>query len=125
MRIHRAGNKWSILCPSLAGSSCLRELARRCGYRVCQICHELECSERYFRRVFVRDTGLSPKQWLRDERMLIARQKLDEGTAPWEVALALGFSSHATFRREFREVYGTLPGRWKAEMEQRISMARS
>ena len=112
MRITRKENSWKILTPASADGCCLRELASRCGYRVCQMCESLDCSEGYFRRVFVRDTGLSPKRWLRDERMVIARQRLDQGWDPAGLAEELGFASLATFRREFRSVYGKVPAKW-------------
>ena len=112
MRIERAENGWKILAPSWPDGVCLARLARRSGYRVCQMCDRLGCSEGYFRRAFLRDTGVSPKRWLRDERMLMARRQLEEGRDPAEVAEALGFASMASFRREFRGVFCRLPLQW-------------
>jgi AraC-like DNA-binding protein len=112
MRIERTPHGWKILAPGLPGPVCLKDVSNRCGYRVTEICGELGCSEGYFRRVFLRDTGLSPKQWLMGERMLMARQFLGQGREWVEVAELLGFASPASFRREFQMVYSAPPGRW-------------
>jgi AraC family transcriptional regulator of adaptative response / DNA-3-methyladenine glycosylase II len=84
----------------------------RLGYRVGELCAELRCSERYLRTVFLRDIGLSPKEWMRQERMVVARRMLDGGKEPAVVATDLGFASVNNFRREFQQVYGVSPGRW-------------
>lgn len=75
-----------------------------------EICTELGCSERYLRTVFLRDIGLLPKEWMRQERMLRARRMIGGGIDSSEAAQALGFASLDSFRREFREVYGVTPG---------------
>jgi AraC-like DNA-binding protein len=87
----------------------LQGLALRCGYRICEICSELECSERYLHEVFMRDIGLPPKRWMRAERMVVASRKLVGGKSPEEVAMELGFASANNFRREFLEVYRIPP----------------
>lgn len=45
--------------------------------------------------------GLAPKDWLRRERMVVARRMITGGQPPQEVAGTLGFSSPNNFRREF------------------------
>ena len=112
MTIERWENKWRIRKPEQSEGWFLEVIASECGYRVGEICRWLECSERYFRRVFSRDIGLSPKQWLREERMVEARRRIQEGAALEDIALALGFSSSATFRREFFDAHGVRPREW-------------
>ena len=91
-----------MLLRSGAAEKCLHQLAMRHGYRIDQLCSELGCSERYlYNSVFTRDIGLSPKVWMRWERMAVARRKLVGGKAADEVAVELGFSSPNNFRREF------------------------
>ncbi len=114
MRIIRCTDSWCVLSPSLGEEGCcLQRLAMRLGYRVGEICGALGCSERYLRAVFLRDVGLSPKEWMRQERMVVARRMLGGGREPSAVAMDLGFSSLNNFRREFQQVYGVSPGRWK------------
>jgi AraC-like DNA-binding protein len=113
MRIERSPEDGLRVWWSGAGGvRCLRDLARRSGYRVGQICVQLDCDERYFRRVFLRDVGIPPKDWLREERRLAAERRLAEGVPAWRVARDLGFADPSSFRREFRAVHGVVPRRW-------------
>lgn len=110
MRIIRAADSWCVLSPSLGGEGwCLERLAVRFGYRVGELCAELRCSERYLRAVFLRDVGLPPKEWMRQERMVVARRMLQGGKDPAAVATGLGFASLNNFRREFLAIYGESP----------------
>lgn len=109
MRLVRPGQSWLVLLPSRGEGVCLQRLAMRCGYRICEICAELDCSERYLFEVFSRDIGLSPKKWMRAERMVVAGRKLAGGRSPEEVAMELGFASANSFRREFMTVYRIPP----------------
>jgi AraC-like DNA-binding protein len=86
----------------MSASQPLGEIASRCGYRVCQICDELRCSQQYFRRVFLRDEGMPPKRWLQTERLAVARRELGRGRNLAEVAELLGFASAGSLRREVR-----------------------
>lgn len=115
MRLVRPEQSWHLLSPSLMGRLCLQRLALRCGYRIGEICDELGCTERYFYEVFTRDIGLAPKDWMRRERMVVARRMLTGGRTPDEVAACLGFSSPNNFRREFLAFYQVAPLRFQAE----------
>jgi AraC-like DNA-binding protein len=115
MRLVRPEQSWHILSPSRSGQLCLQSLSLRFGYRVCELCAELECGERYFYEVFTRDVGLAPKIWMRQERMVVARRMLTGGRTPEEVSAALGFSSANNFRREFLAFYQVPPLRFQAE----------
>ena len=53
--------------------------------------------------------AISPKDWLRKERMVAARSLLREGSAVKEVAADLGFASPKVFSREFQETYQVTP----------------
>lgn len=69
----------------------------------------LGISERHLRRVFEEGLGISPKDWMRRERMVAARALLREGHAIKEVSADLGFASHKVFGREFQLFYGLSP----------------
>lgn len=99
MRFNRSNERILVIRRGVPEECCLAELAERCGFRVCQICHELGCSTAHFRKVFVRDAGVSPKRWLDELRLNRTRESLEEGATTWEVALRLGFSCHASLRR--------------------------
>ena len=110
MRFERPGANWRVLFPDGRDFLFLERIALDSGYRICEVCQELECSERYLYEVSKRDLGLPPKLWMRWVRMVRARHMLSDGAEPAEVAEALGFSTMGSFRREFRAVYGCFPG---------------
>jgi AraC-like DNA-binding protein len=90
----------------------LESLAFEQGYRVDEVCRELGLGSRYFREIFLRDVGLSPKEWMAWERMVVARRLLGWGMDPVVVAERLGFSHPNSFRREFGETYGVTVSRF-------------
>jgi AraC-like DNA-binding protein len=100
---------WHVLGAGDLARPVLEVLALRCGYRVGEICAALGCCERHLHALFVRDVGLAPKEWLKLERMVVARRMLKGGERPDCVAEELGFSTLNNFRREFRGVYGVSP----------------
>ncbi|OYV05204.1 MAG: hypothetical protein CFE26_12810 [Verrucomicrobiales bacterium VVV1] len=87
----------------------LSTIARETCYRVDRLCLVVGLSERHLRRVFEEGLGISPKDWLRKERMVAARSLLREGSAVKEVSSDLGFASPKIFAREFQEFYGVTP----------------
>jgi AraC-like DNA-binding protein len=109
MRIVRPDESWCVLFPTRGERMCLQRLALRCGYRVNELCVELECHRDYLHEVFLRDIGLSPKVWMRWERMVVARRMLVGGESPDAVASSLGFALKNNFRREFLAFYGVPP----------------
>lgn len=122
MRIVRPEQYWCVLLAATGERLCLQRLALRCGYRICELCGELECSERYLHTVFLRDIGLPPKEWMRRERMVVARRKLIGGKRPEEVAADLGFSCQNNFRREFLAVYQVPPLQFQRERWGRVKV---
>ncbi len=105
----RPGERWQVLLANGRGPVCLHLLALRCGYRVAEMTAGLGCRERYLHEVFVRDVGLPPKDWLRRERMVVARRMLAGGRPADHVSAQLGFAAISSFRREFTAVYGVSP----------------
>ena len=61
----------------------------------------------------MRDIGLPPKHWMKLERMVVARRKLEGGKSPDQVSRDLGFMSVHTFNRQFQQFYQTTPGRFQ------------
>lgn len=115
MKIVRSKQCWRVLGFGRVLDECLESLALRQGYRVGAVCRALGMSEAYLREVFLRDVGLSPKDWMQRERMVVARRMLLCGRDPLEVSEALGFSHPNSFRREFTSVYGVGPVRFVEE----------
>jgi AraC-like DNA-binding protein len=112
MKIVRGDCRWRVLGFGYVVSDSLESLALRLGYRVGAVCQELGLSERHLHNLFLRDVGLTPKEWMQWERMVVARRMLVSGLEPQQVAVTLGFAQINSFRREFRAVYGISPWRF-------------
>lgn len=113
MKIIRGGVDWRL--EASRGTFCLRYISFQAGYRVKDICRLTECAERTLHKTFIRDIGLSPKEWLSAERMVIARRLLSCAISPHLVAEKLGFSNLTNFRREFIRVHGVLPAKFQKD----------
>ncbi|MCL6291107.1 MULTISPECIES: helix-turn-helix domain-containing protein [Streptomyces] len=71
-------------------------------------------SPRTFARRFVRQVGVSPGQWLLQQRIDAARSLLERTDLPVEtVAVRAGLSSAVNLRRRFRTALGTTPGAYR------------
>ncbi|MES2474512.1 MAG: helix-turn-helix domain-containing protein [Verrucomicrobiota bacterium] len=112
MRIIRSNQTWRVVESFSGENHCLERLAYRKGYRVADVCAALGCSIRYLHTLFVRDIGLPPKHWMKMERMVVARRKLEGGKLPDEVAQELGFMSVHTFYRQFQAFYQVTPAQF-------------
>lgn len=63
-------------------------------------------------RVFSREFGMGPHQYLTGRRVDLARKLLLAGMAPRLVATSAGFYDQSHFNRHFKRVLGTSPGRF-------------
>ena len=115
MKIIRSNQTWRVVRSFSGESHCLERLALSKGYRVAGVCRALGCSSRYLYILFTRDIGLSPKHWMKMERMVVARRKLEGGKSPDDVARDLGFLSSATFCRQFHAFYQTSPALFQSK----------
>lgn len=71
----------------------------------------------HFCRAFKQSTGLPPHAWLVARRIERAQEMMlghpDKGLI--EIALAVGYQSHAAFGAAFRRATGVSPGQWRRE----------
>ena len=109
LRIENRAGHLVLRGGRLMGARLLGELARECRFRVDLICERLEISDRHLHRVFSDSIGLAPKDWLRRQRMVVARFLLRNGASIKEVAIELGFAHPKDFTREFRVCYQITP----------------
>lgn len=74
-------------------------------------------SGRTLARRFHEETGTTPLNWIKMERVSRAAELLENGTIPltdvWEIC---GFGSAETFRREFRKTMGVPPMRYRERL---------
>lgn len=84
----------------------LAQLARRSGL-----------SERQLREVFVRDTGLTPRAYLRWRRLRRAVASIREGASLTKAAMEAGFADGPHFSRVFHSQFGMSPNRAFASLQ--------
>lgn len=79
-------------------------------HTVSALARRAKLSERTFARRFVAETGTTPHRWLSMQRVLVARQLLEETTLGIdEIAERSGFGSGALLRHHFHRVVGVAP----------------
>jgi AraC-like DNA-binding protein len=78
------------------------------------IADALGLSRNHFFRAFRETTGVTPYQWLLNQRIDHARRLLRTTDLPLaEIALHCGFSDQSHFTRVFGRIEGASPGRWR------------
>ena len=78
-------------------------------------CH---MSETHFRRLFVRSMNMHPVDYINQVRIKMACERLKKNNEPIaEVAQKCGFTSLATFNRNFRNFMGVAPNEWRKQPE--------
>lgn len=86
---------------ALNGEGSLTTLANRLGV-----------GERYLRKLFQRELGLSPLAVAQNQRLHMAKQLLAETALPiTQIALASGYSSVRRFNSAIQEAFATTPGK--------------
>lgn len=96
----------SILLDHLEGDVSIADVAEACNL-----------SRGYFIRAFREATGMTPYQWLLNQRVDRARQLIRTSDAPLaEIAVACGFADQSHFTRVFSALVGTTPGHWRRSL---------
>jgi transcriptional regulator GlxA family with amidase domain len=92
-----------MLLANIDGRIGLDELARACSL-----------SRSHFARAFKATTGMTPMQWLLNQRVERAKNLLLNSTLPIdEIAHTCGFSDQSHFSRAFLRAIGDTPGAWR------------
>lgn len=74
-------------------------------------------SARHFVRLFRQEIGVTPAAWVETVRVDTARQMLEAGERPKQVAAACGFGDIDTFRRAFQRQVGVSPAEYRRRYE--------
>ena len=81
-----------------------------------ELATRLNVSDRYLRKVFQQEYGVSPSQYVQTHRLLLAKQLLTEtNLGMTQVAFASGFSSTRRFNAAFKEHYRMQPNKLKRQ----------
>lgn len=86
----------------------------RAGMAVKDVCEELKLSPHIFRRLFLRNVGLTPKHYLGIERFRTALALLSPGASLSDVAFHAQFSDQSHMTREVLRFAAMTPGRLRA-----------
>ena len=96
--------RWVISNPGADAS--LPALAARAGL-----------SARHFARLFRQELRVTPSVWVEGVRVDAARQRLEAGERPKQIAAACGFNDVDTFRRAFQRRVGVTPADYRRRYE--------
>lgn len=68
-------------------------------------------SDAYFRRIFLKEFGVNPSQYITEKRLSQAKSLIDNGDfdSISEIALSVGYSDPLYFSRQFKKRYGISP----------------
>jgi len=79
----------------------------------------------HFHRLFLRNTGVSPHEYLIQFRIKKARELLMGGNSIARVAMDLGFADQSHFNRYFKRVIGVAPGRFIQLNKRQVLQAKA
>lgn len=85
------------------------KLARLCDFKSSDLAGLLNVSERQMERSFHDILNMPPKSWLREQRMVYARELFDRGMHKREVASITGFKSYSHFAAEVFHFFSKKP----------------
>lgn len=103
----------------------MREELER-DWTVEQLAARAHMTPRTFARRFQQETGTTPLRWLIGQRVLLARQLLEEsGESVEAVAVRVGFGSAAALRHHFGRSLGTTPQAYRRAFGVTCGGARS
>ncbi len=83
-----------------------------------EIARCVNLSRYHFLRVFKATTGLPPHAYLIQQRLRIAKNAIESGSALAEAALLAGFSDQSHLTRWFKSAYGLTPGQYQRALQQ-------
>ena len=75
----------------------------------------LELSTHYFCHLFKQSTGISPYQYVIQQRVSRAKRLLKQNLSLIDVTQACGFTSQSAFNRTFKKYVGTTPRKYRLE----------
>ncbi|TFH86887.1 AraC family transcriptional regulator [Billgrantia azerbaijanica] len=83
-----------------------------------EISQAAHLSKYHFLRLFRRQFGITPHQYVLSCRINAARNALEAGVAPSEVAFRYGFTDLSHFNRRFKRIYGKTPYQYQRSIAQ-------
>lgn len=87
----------------------LLEAIHACGFDARRISKHFGVSIRHLQRWFAADMASTPRVWLSEQRLQLARQLLATASSVKEVAFSLGFKQASQFSRDYKRRFGHQP----------------
>lgn len=78
-----------------------------------EICNELFISKSYLHKLFKHYMLITPKKYIVQKRLTLARQMITSGEKPHKVYSVCGFEDYTAFFRAYKKYFGTSPTRGK------------
>ncbi|WP_144395321.1 ATP-binding protein [Pleionea sediminis] len=88
---------------------CIKSNYHNPDFSIKDLAASIYLSERQLLRKFQDTLGISPRDYINDYRLSIARPMVIQGLKVTEVALKTGFSSAAYFSRQYKKKFGVSP----------------
>ena len=85
------------------------KLGEAAHYSVNELARLLQLSVRQLQRIFRRQFGRPPQEWLNAERIIAAQRLLLEGRSVKQTALDLNFKHTSHFCRQFKDTHDLTP----------------
>lgn len=80
-----------------------------------EVADRLGVSSVWLHKLFVRETGASPGDWARAQRLSSAKRMLEEGTlSAVAIGTSLGYATGQSFATAFRKEFGMTPSEYRA-----------
>ena len=74
-----------------------------------ELASHLAVSESHIKALFRDHLHVTPKKYITEKKLLLARSMITNGTSPTQVALHCGYSNYVTFYRLYLKYFGTKP----------------
>lgn len=76
---------------------------------------DLNYSGPYLSNLFKQETGLTIREYILDQRILLAQSLLADGSSVQDATIAAGFNDYSNFIRSFKKATGMPPGKFRRE----------
>ena len=87
----------------------LQIMSQNNSISVSRLSSEIGYSNEYFIRLFTKEIGISPKQYIINNKMKIAEKSIHNGEKISEIAKKLGYTEIRSFSRAFKHHFGVVP----------------
>lgn len=89
--------------------------------KIADVANTLHISRSYLRKIFIKELGFSPQEYLINLRMQNAIQLLKNDYSINEISRAIGYNDSFEFTKAFNKYFGKSPSKYRAEIKNILS----